>query len=119
MQKNVPANLSRASLRDRILSLAPSAALIRIVPTYGTAETITRLYGCDFYSLLTDRETGQEVSRLIRTHFPSADWRDPHDFHVGTASLYLTPDPTRLGFVPEDDQTFGLADSRFVARLGG
>ncbi|GAA2929362.1 hypothetical protein GCM10010524_66450 [Streptomyces mexicanus] len=104
-------------LSEAIRSLAPTAALIRILPDKGT---VTHLYDDEFFQLLTGRETELEVTRLVRRHFADvADWRRSHDFHVPTGNLYRSPEAFQNGYVPEDDQSFGMTRQRFVASADG
>ncbi|MET8980933.1 hypothetical protein ABZX85_35560 [Streptomyces sp. NPDC004539] len=77
-------------------------------------------YGADFFMLLVSRDLEDQAARLVRQHFDDAvDWRLPHDFHVPTNRLYLTPHPERVGYVPEDDRSFGLLEERYVATAHG
>ncbi|MDX3388181.1 hypothetical protein PV682_43100 [Streptomyces niveiscabiei] len=70
--------------------------------------------------LLFSHDVEDQAARLVRHHFGDAvDWRLPHDFHVPTGRLYLTPHPDRVGYVPEDDRSFGMRDERYVATAHG
>jgi len=100
-------------LSQAVLDLAPAAALVRIFPE---SPPVTHIFGSDYFRLMVEREVEVEATRLVREHFASvADWRLAHDYHVPTGRLYRTPEPERVGFVPEDDFTFGLKPYRYVA----
>ncbi|QNP71534.1 hypothetical protein IAG44_20280 [Streptomyces roseirectus] len=104
-------------LSQALHSLAPDAALIRVFPK---RQGMIHFYGADFFMLLAPQDVEERAARLIRQHFGDAvDWRLPHDFHVPTGCLYVTPHPDRVGYVPEDDRSFGLLAERYVATAHG
>ncbi|WP_338684667.1 hypothetical protein QD712_29700 [Streptomyces acidiscabies] len=108
----MPNKLSRA-----LRALAPDAVLIRVFPE---RQGMVHLYGADFFLLLSSQDIEDQAARLVRRHFGDAlDWRLPHDFHVPTGRLYFTPHPDRVGYVPEDDRSFGLRAERYVATARG
>ncbi|KUO00070.1 hypothetical protein [Streptomyces caeruleatus] len=117
MPQNNSASLPSANLRDDIHAVAPTAALVRIFPEY---RAVTHIFEDDFYRVCASREIEREVTRMIRQKFGhTADWRRAHDFFLPTGTLYLTPEPNRIGFVPEDDLSFGLAPARLIAICDG
>ncbi|MGX2994875.1 hypothetical protein JNUCC64_11345 [Streptomyces sp. JNUCC 64] len=117
MPQNDPKASARNSLGEAIENISPSTILVRIFPA---RRGTTYLFGSDFHRTFLDRELEAGAARLVRRAFGDvADWRLPHDFYLPTGELYLTPEPTQTGYVPEDDQSFGLAPARRIAILGG
>ncbi|MFJ8957450.1 hypothetical protein ACIRO1_45920 [Streptomyces sp. NPDC102381] len=117
MFQNDPAASPCLDLSDAIRELAPTVVLARIHPEH---RAVTHLFEEDFYRMLIDRQTEDRVARLIRCSFGDVpDWRRAHDFYLPTETLYLTPEPDQNGYVPEDDQSFGLSLSRRIAIGGG
>ena len=107
----------RKSLGEAIGDIARTAALVRIFPEHRAA---TYLFEPDFYRTSLDREAEESVARLIRRAFGDiADWRLAHDLYLPTGELYLTPAPHQNGYIPEDDQSFGLAPTRRIAIFDG
>ncbi|MER5929755.1 hypothetical protein [Streptomyces sp. NPDC002054] len=83
-------------------------------------RAVTHLFESDFYRMLIDRRTEEEVARMVRREFGKvADWRLAHDFYLPTETLYLTPEPHQNGYIPEDDHSFGLSLHRRIAIVGG
>ncbi|MFF1906363.1 hypothetical protein [Kitasatospora sp. NPDC058218] len=108
---------TRTSLGDAIGEIAPTAVLVRIFPPRRAA---TYLFEPDFYRTFLDRKVEQGVERLVRRAFDSvADWRLAHDFYLPTGELYLTPEAHQNGYIPEDDQSFGLMPARRIAIFEG
>lgn len=117
MLQNSPSGFRRANISAAIREIAPTAALVRVYPE---RRSVTHLFESDFYRMLVDRRTEEEVARMVRRGFGNAaDWRLAHDFYVPTETLYLTPEPDQNGYVPEDDHSFGLSLHRRIAMLGG
>ncbi|WP_143076570.1 hypothetical protein [Streptomyces sp. MUSC 14] len=113
MFQNDLASSPCANLGDAIREIAPTAALVRV---YSERCAVTQLFESDFYRMLIDRRIEKEAARLIMCHFgDAADWRLSHDFHLPTGALYLTPEPYQIGYIPEDDHSFGLVRSRLIA----
>lgn len=100
-----------------IRNLAPTTALVRVFPL---PRAVTHFYGADFERVYVDPDVERPATRLIRQHFASvADWRRAHDFHVPTGRLYRTPGPVQIGYVPEDDKSFGMSFTRYVSAADG
>ncbi|MCT6775715.1 hypothetical protein LXH09_03585 [Streptomyces sp. CS7] len=117
MLQNNPSGLRPTDMCAAIREIAPTAALVRVYPQ---RRSVTHLFESDFYRMLIDRRTEEEVARVIRRGFGKlADWRLAHDFYLPTATLYLTPEPHQNGYIPEDDNSFGLARHRRIAIAGG
>ncbi|MEV3853080.1 hypothetical protein AB0J38_01995 [Streptomyces sp. NPDC050095] len=117
MFQNDPAASPCLDLSAAIRELAPTAVLARVHPE---RRDVTHIFEEDFYRLLIDRQTEDRVARLIRRTFGDIpDWRRAHDFYLPTGALYLTPEPSQRGFVPEDDLSFGLAPARRIAMPDG
>ncbi len=96
-----------------VRSMIPGCVLVRIFPKQ---RSLTHFYTGEFSRILASREQEFHVAQLVRRHFGNnPDWRHAHDFHVPTGGLYLTPHPTRVGYIPEDDFSFGISMVRFVA----
>ncbi|MFD4986489.1 hypothetical protein [Streptomyces sp. NPDC058374] len=113
MLQNSHSEFQPRTISAEIRQIAPTAVLVRVYPV---RRSVTHLFGSDFYRILIDRRTEEEVARLVRRGFgKAADWRLTHDFHLPTETLYLTPEPHQNGYVPEDDQSFGLSLSRRIA----
>ncbi|MFF3015925.1 hypothetical protein [Streptomyces sp. NPDC057939] len=107
----------RTSLGNEIKKVAPDAVLVRVFPV---RRGFTYLFEPDFYRTFLDHKTEEGVARLVRRTFGDlADWRVAHDFYLPTGDLYLTPEPHQNGFIPEDDQSFGLAPVRRIAISDG
>ncbi|MFD6417010.1 hypothetical protein [Streptomyces sp. NPDC060194] len=105
-------NLSIA-IREKV----PTAILARVYPK---RRSVTQMFDMDFELILTSRQVEADVAGMIRRGFgDAADWRLAHDFHLPTATLYLSPEPHQNGYVPEDDRTFGLATVHRVATYDG
>lgn len=99
-------------LEEHIRELAPSATLIRVFPRQAG---ITYFYASDYCRISVQREAENEAARLIRSWFShAADWRRAHDFHIPTGGLYRTPEPFQRGYIPEDDQSFGMTPHRHI-----
>lgn len=112
MPQNKPSAFQRTSISAEIREIAPPAVLVRVYPV---RRAVTHLFASDFYRMLIDRRTEEEVARMVRRGFGKAvDWRRAHDFYLPTETLYLTPEPYQNGYVPEDDQSFGLSLSRRI-----
>ncbi|MFJ8625605.1 hypothetical protein ACIRD3_22525 [Kitasatospora sp. NPDC093550] len=107
---------TRECVGDAIRELVPTAILVRIFPERRAA---TYLFDPDFYRRPLGRKTEERVARMVRLAFDGADWRLAHDFYLPTGELYLTPEPHQTGYIPEDDETFGLAPARLIAILDG
>ncbi|GAA2241866.1 hypothetical protein GCM10010232_31170 [Streptomyces amakusaensis] len=117
MPQNDPKASACNSLGGAIGEISPSAILVRIFPA---RRGTTHLFEPDFHRTFLDRKVEAGVARLVRRTFGNvADWRLAHDFYLPTGELYLTPDPTQKGYIPEDDQSFGLAPARRIAILDG
>ncbi|MFE3473831.1 hypothetical protein ACFXOI_19670 [Streptomyces bacillaris] len=117
MLQNNLSGLRPTNLCAAIREIAPTAALVRVYPQ---CRSVTHLFESDFYRMLIDRRTEEEVARVIRCGFGKlADWRLAHDFYLPTATLYLTPEPHQNGYIPEDDKSFALALHRRIAIAGG
>ncbi|MBT2394702.1 hypothetical protein [Streptomyces sp. ISL-100] len=113
MLQNSPSGFQRTATSAEIREIAPTAVLVRVYPV---RRSVTHLFESDFYRMLIDRRTEEEVARMVRRGFGRiADWRRAHDFYLPTETLYLTPEPHQNGYVPEDDQSFGLSLSRRIA----
>ncbi|MFI8174024.1 hypothetical protein ACIF6H_12060 [Streptomyces microflavus] len=113
MLQNSPSGFRRRTIGAEIREIAPMAVLVRVYPA---RRSVTHLFESDFSRMLIDRRTEEEVARMVRRGFgKAADWRRAHDFYLPTETLYLTPEPYQNGFVPEDDQSFGLSLSRRIA----
>ncbi|MFJ5104847.1 hypothetical protein [Streptomyces sp. NPDC088554] len=113
MLQNSPSGFRRRTIGAKIREIAPTAVLVRVYPV---RRSVTHLFESDFYRMLIDRKTEEEVARMVRRGFgKAADWRRAHDFYLPTETLYLTPEPYQNGYVPEDDQSFGLSLSRRIA----
>ncbi|WP_434592603.1 hypothetical protein [Streptomyces sp. A5-4] len=113
MLQNSPTGFQRTAIGAEIREIAPTAVLVRVYPV---RRSVTHLFESDFYRMLIDRRTEEEVARMVRRGFGrTADWRRAHDFFLPTETLYLTPEPHQNGYVPEDDQSFGLSLSRRIA----
>ncbi|WP_159391232.1 hypothetical protein [Streptomyces viridochromogenes] len=116
MSQNNPAASACANLSAAIREVAPTAVLARVYPE---RRSVTHLFESDFYRMLIDRRTEERVAHMIRRNFgDSADWRRAHDFYLPTGTLYLTPEPHQIGYIPEDDHSFGLALVRRIAMDG-
>lgn len=116
LQKNL-SGLRPTNTCAEIREIAPTAALVRVYPV---RRSVTHLFESDFYRMLIDRKTEEEVARMIRHAFgKAADWRLAHDFYLPTETLYLTPEPHQNGYIPEDDHSFGLSLHRRIAIAGG
>uniref|UniRef100_A0AAU2VVZ4 Uncharacterized protein n=1 Tax=Streptomyces sp. NBC_00008 TaxID=2903610 RepID=A0AAU2VVZ4_9ACTN len=112
MLQNSPSGFRRTNIGAQIREIAPTAVLVRVFPV---SRSVTHLFESDFYRMLIDRRTEEEVARMVRRGFGrAADWRRAHDFYLPTETLYLTPEPHQNGYVPEDDQSFGLSLSRRI-----
>ncbi|WP_435861814.1 hypothetical protein [Streptomyces rubiginosohelvolus] len=117
MLQNSPSGFRRTNISAAIREIAPTAALVRVYPE---RRSVTHLFESDFYRMLIDRRTEEEVARMVRRGFGKvADWRLAHDFYLPTETLYLTPEPHQHGYVPEDDHSFGLSSHRRIAIVGG
>ncbi|MFF5567669.1 hypothetical protein ACFY7Z_20530 [Streptomyces sp. NPDC012623] len=117
MLQNSPSGFRRANIGDAIREIAPTATLVRVYPE---RRSVTYLFESDFYRMLIDRRTEEEVARIVRRGFGKvADWRLAHDFYLPTETLYLTPEPYQNGYIPEDDHSFGLSLRRRIAIVGG
>ncbi|MFJ2818491.1 hypothetical protein [Streptomyces sp. NPDC087294] len=117
MLQNDPAGSPRPDIGAAIREIAPTAMLVRVYPERRSA---THLFESDFYRILTDRRTEEKAARTVRSGFGKlADWRLAHDFYVPTRTLYLTPEPHQIGYIPEDDLSFGLSPVRRIAIDGG
>ncbi|WP_327376567.1 hypothetical protein OG393_22965 [Streptomyces sp. NBC_01216] len=117
MLQNRPSGFQRAPIGAEIREIAPTAVLVRVYPA---RRSVTHVFGSDFYRMLINRRTEEELARMVRRGFGgAADWRHAHDFYLPTETLYLTPEPHQNGYVPEDDQSFGLSLSRRIAIGGG
>jgi hypothetical protein len=113
MSQNTPAASACANLNAAIREIAPPAVLARVYPE---RRSVTHLFESDFCRMLIDRRAEERVAGMIRRHFGNAaDWRLAHDFYLPTGTLYLTPEPHQNGYIPEDDQSFGLALARRIA----
>ncbi|MFF9016098.1 hypothetical protein ACF09C_24425 [Streptomyces sp. NPDC014870] len=112
MSQNNLTAATRRSLGDEIKMVAPNAVLVRIFPV---RRGFTYLFEPDFYRTFLDHKTEEGVARLVRRTFGNlADWRVAHDFYLPTGDLYLTPEPHQKGYIPEDDQSFGLVPARRI-----
>ncbi|MBD0688484.1 hypothetical protein [Streptomyces sp. CBMA123] len=108
---------TRKSLGEAIGDIARTAVLVRIFPERRAA---TYLFELDFHRMFLGRNAEEDAARLIRRTFGNvADWRLAHDFYRPTGELYLTPEPHQDGYIPEDDQSFGLAPTRIIAIFDG
>ncbi|WP_344438860.1 hypothetical protein [Kitasatospora nipponensis] len=108
---------TRKSLGDAIGDIARTAVLVRIFPERRAA---TYLFESDFNRMSLDRDAEEHAARLIRQTLGGvADWRLAHDFYLPTGELYLTPEPHQNGYIPEDDQSFGLTPTRLIAIFDG
>lgn len=117
MFQNDPTGSRCPNLGASIREIAPTAVLVRVYPE---RRGVTHIFGSDFYPMLIDRRTEEKLARMVRRSFSeAADWRRAHDFHIPTGALYLTPEPNQNGYVPEDDQSFGLAPFRCIAIANG
>ncbi|MFD7580547.1 hypothetical protein [Kitasatospora sp. NPDC059817] len=117
MPQNDLAASTCKNLGEMIREVAPDAALVRIFPERRAA---TYIFESDFYRLFLDRTAEEFAARLIRRSFGDAgDWRRAHDFYLPTGELYLTPEPHQHGYIPEDDQSFGLTPARRIAIFDG
>lgn len=117
MLHNKSAGLRPTDICAAIREIAPTAALVRVYPLN---RSVTHLFESDFYRMLIDRRSEEEVARVIRRGFGKlADWRYAHDFYLPTETLYLTPEPHQNGYIPEDDHSFGLSHHRRIAIAGG
>lgn len=117
MPQNSSSGFRRANISAAIREIAPTTALVRVYPE---RRSVTHLFESDFYRMLIDRRTEEEVASIVRRRFGKiADWRLAHDFYLPTETLYLTPEPHQNGYVPEDDHSFGLALHRRIAIVGG
>ncbi|MGW8329425.1 hypothetical protein ACWGLE_16125 [Streptomyces sp. NPDC055897] len=117
MPKNSLPIMHCTGLSDTVRALTPTAVLVRILPV---SRAVTYIFEGDFWRLIVDRAIERQVTRMIRQHFASvADWRYAHDFHVPSGRLYLTPEPAQKGYVPEDDSSFGMSPTRYVATADG
>lgn len=117
MLQNSPSGFRRGDISAAIREIAPTAALVRVYPE---RRSVTHLFESDFYLMLIDRRTEEEVARIVRRRFDKvADWRRAHDFYLPTETLYLTPEPHQNGYIPEDDHSFGLSLHRRIAIVGG
>ncbi|MFD6468965.1 hypothetical protein [Streptomyces goshikiensis] len=104
-------------LGEEIRKVAPTTVLVRIFPV---RRGFTYLFERDFYRTSLDHRIEEGVARLVRRAFGNlADWRVAHDFYLPTGDLYLTPEPHQKGYIPEDDQSFGLAPARRIEISGG
>ncbi|MEV7482719.1 hypothetical protein ACIQGA_09555 [[Kitasatospora] papulosa] len=113
MLQDSPSGFRRGTIGAEILEIAPTAVLVRVYPVH---RSVTHLFESDFYRMLIDRRTEEEVARMVRRGFgKAADWRRAHDLYLPTETLYLTPEPYQNGYVPEDDQSFGLSLCRRIA----
>ena len=107
----------RTSLGVAIGEMAPTAVLVRIFPVRRAG---TYLFAPDFYRTFLDHKVEEGVARLVRRAFGGvADWRLAHDFYLPAGELYLSPEPHQNGYIPEDDQSFGLAPTRRIAIFDG
>ena len=112
MPQNNHVSNPRTDIRNAILAVAPTAALVRIYPE---RRAVTQVFEADFNRALIERETERALAHMVRQKFgDAADWRRAHDFYLPTGLLYLTPEPYQNGYVPEDDLTFGLAPARLI-----
>ncbi|MFD5553790.1 hypothetical protein ACFWIA_08110 [Streptomyces sp. NPDC127068] len=108
---------ARKSLGEEIGKMAPTAVLVRILPS---RRGSIYLFEEHFYRIFLDRKTEEEVARRVRRFFGGlADWRLAHDFYLPANELYLTPEPHQKGYIPEDDQSFGLVPARRIAISNG
>lgn len=99
-------------LSAEILKICPKAVLVRVYPV---RRRITHLFASDFFRVTLEHALEERAGRLVRmTYCGSADWGFPHDFHVPTGTLYLTPDPHRTGYIPEEDRSFGMTPARRI-----
>lgn len=115
MPQNRTSSSPFTDLGKAIREIAPTTVLVRIYPT---RRSVTHLFGSDFYRIPTERQSEEIVARLIRERSGNtADWRLAHDFYIPTGAIYLSPEPHQNGYIPEDDQSFGLALSRRIAIL--
>ncbi|MFF9346684.1 hypothetical protein [Streptomyces sp. NPDC014734] len=93
------------------------AVLVRVYPE---RQSVTHLFGSDFFRMLIDRRTEEKLAHMVRINFDkAADWRRAHDFHIPTGALYITPEPNQTGYIPEDDKSFGLSPFRRIAIADG
>ncbi|MDH6107982.1 hypothetical protein [Kitasatospora sp. MAP12-44] len=105
------------SLGQALRKIAPTAVLVRIYPEH---RADTYFFEPDFHRLVRDRQAEEGAVRLIRSYFgDQADWRVAHDFYLPAGELYLTPEPHQNGYIPEDDESFGLAPARRIAIFDG
>ncbi|MEU6295277.1 hypothetical protein [Streptomyces erythrochromogenes] len=112
MSQNNNTASTRTSLGDEIKKVAPTAVLVRIFPV---RRGFTYLFDPDFYRTPLGHKTEASVARLVRRAFGEvADWRVAHDFYLPTGELYRTPEPHQNGYIPEDDQSFGLVPARRI-----
>ena len=117
MSQNKLMASSHKSLGQAIRHIAPTAVLVRIHPEHRAA---TYFFESDFYRLARDLQTERAATHLIRGYFGDrADWRIAHDFYLPTGELYLTPEPHQNGYIPEDDESFGLTPVRRIAIFDG
>lgn len=117
MLQNSPSGFRHTNMSAAIRKIAPTAVLVRIYPE---RRSVTHLFESDFYRMLIDRRTEEEVACMVRRRFgKAADWRLAHDFYLPTETLYLTPEPHQDGYIPEDDHSFGLSLHRRIAIVGG
>lgn len=117
MPQNFPASGPSADLRKAINAVSPAVVLARIYPE---RRAVTHLFGGNFQRLLAGQTVELAVAHMVRQKFGDAiDWRHAHDFYLPTSKLYLTPEPHRKGYVPEDDLTFGLAPAQLIAICDG
>ncbi|MFD0370764.1 hypothetical protein [Streptomyces sp. NPDC127114] len=117
MSQNNLTALTRKNLEEEIRRVAPAAVLVRVFPV---RRGFTYLFEPDFYRTFLDHRTEEGVARLVRRTFGGlADWRVAHDFYLPTGELYLTPEPHQKGYIPEDDQSFGLVPARRIAISDG
>ncbi|RXS80543.1 hypothetical protein EST92_17320 [Streptomyces sp. TM32] len=117
MLQNSPSGFRHTNISAAIREIAPTAVLVRVYPE---RRSVTHLFESDFYRMLIDRRSEERVAQVIRRGFGNtADWRLAHDYYLPTGTLYLTPEPHQNGYIPEDDQCFGLALARRIATADG
>lgn len=108
----MPQNPSLHHLSAEILKISPMAVLVRVYPE---RRRITHLFAANFLRVPLDRTLEERAGRLVRNAYGDApDWGFPHDFHVPTGILYLTPDPHRTGYIPQEDHSFGMSPARRI-----
>lgn len=93
---------SRESLRSAICAVAQDAVLVRI---YSKRRAVTHVFEHNYCRALIGWENEMAIAHMVCQNFGSAiDWRWTYDFHLPTGRLYLSPEPTQLGYVPEESR---------------